>query len=201
VYVNPSTYGFISSNARYFRYTSFRRCAVLLFSASQKLLKLVGEEVGQDLLYASSHLNVLSLCSYDNAVARKLYATLQIIFNDLRETVISPVHHRMLELHIVVKDVALVAPSSYDAVEGAGELSNNIVDLVRRITYLTGEWLIHPSGSLMPRPHQNTLTIPMHPQQHHSDASKECQVQFALHAIKQDPTLSQRRAAAIYRVP
>ncbi|KAF2844327.1 hypothetical protein T440DRAFT_27074 [Plenodomus tracheiphilus IPT5] len=115
-------------------YTSFTGCAVLLFSASQKLLKLLGEEIGQDLLYAASHLNVLSLCSYDNAVARKLYITLQIIFNDLREIVVSPVYHRMRELHIVVQDVALMPPSHYDAAGGVGEVSKSIVELVRRMT-------------------------------------------------------------------
>ena len=115
------------------RYTSFTGCAVLLFSASQKLLKLVGEEVSQDLLYASSHLNVLSLCSYDNATARKLYTKLQIIFNDIREIVVSLVYHRMRQLHIVVKDVALVPPSHHGAVEGAGEVSKNIVELIRRM--------------------------------------------------------------------
>jgi hypothetical protein len=106
---------------------------VLLFSASQKLLELFGEEIGQDLMYASSHLNVLSLCSYENNVARKLYTTLQIVFNDIREIAVSPVYRRMRELHIVVKDVALVPPSHYDAIEGAGELSKNVVGLVRRI--------------------------------------------------------------------
>ena len=40
------------------RYTSFTGCAILLFSASQKLLELRAEEVGQDLSYASPHLNV-----------------------------------------------------------------------------------------------------------------------------------------------
>lgn len=46
---------------------------------------------------------------------------------------ISPVYRRMRELHIVVKDVDLVSPLHYDAVEGAEEVSKNIVDLVRSI--------------------------------------------------------------------
>jgi hypothetical protein len=97
------------------------------------LLKLVGEEVGQDLLYASSHLNVLSLCSYDNAIARKLYITLQIIFNDIREIVISPVYDRMRKLQIAVKNEALVPSSQYGVVDGAGELSKNILELIARV--------------------------------------------------------------------
>jgi hypothetical protein len=38
-------------------------------------------------------------------------------------------------------------------------------------------------------------------QQHHLDASKERQIQLALQALKQDANLSERRAAAIYKVP
>jgi hypothetical protein len=85
------------------------------------------------LSYASSHLNVLSFCSYDNPVARKLYITLQIIFNDIREVGASPIYRRMRDLNIVVKDEAHVPPSHYDAVEGAEEVSRAIVDLTRRI--------------------------------------------------------------------
>ena len=134
VYVNSSTHDSTSSNAKYcLRYTSFTGCAVLLYSASQKLIQLLGEETSQDLLYASSHLNVLSLCSYDNGVARNLYITLQILFNDIREIVVSPVYYRMRELHLAITDVALVQPSRYDAVKGAAEVSKNIVELTRRI--------------------------------------------------------------------
>jgi hypothetical protein len=114
-------------------YTSFTGCAVLLFGASQKLLQLFGEEASQDLMYASSHLNVLSLCSYENDIARELYTTLQIAFNDIREIVVSPIYRRMRELHIVIKDVAFVPSSHYDAIEGAEEFSRSIVDLARRI--------------------------------------------------------------------
>jgi hypothetical protein len=38
-------------------------------------------------------------------------------------------------------------------------------------------------------------------QQHQLDALKERQVNLAIEALKQDPKLSQQRAAAIYRVP
>jgi hypothetical protein len=116
------------------RYTSFTGCAILLFSASQKLLELLGEETGQDLAYASSHLNVLSLCSYDNPSARRLYIPLQIIYNDIREVIVLPVYHKMRELHIIVKDAAHLPPSHYDRVEGAEEVSKTILDLTRRIT-------------------------------------------------------------------
>jgi len=41
----------------------------------------------------------------------------------------------------------------------------------------------------------------MPPQKPQLDALKEAQIQLALQALKQDANLSQRRAAAIYRVP
>jgi hypothetical protein len=115
------------------RYTSFTSCSILLFSASQRLLLLAGEEVGQDLSYASSHLNLLSLCSYISGPARSLYTTLLVIFNEIRELVFSPAYRAMRELHVVIKDVALVPSSYYDAVEGGREISENIQDLSRRV--------------------------------------------------------------------
>jgi hypothetical protein len=112
-------------------YTSFTGCSILLFSASQKLLELSGEEASQELLYTASHLTVLSLCSYDNVMARKLYVRLQIIFNDIKEIVVSPVYRTMREMHVVVQDVALVPLSHYYAVEGADEVSKTILDITR----------------------------------------------------------------------
>ena len=112
-------------------YTSFTGCSILLFSASQDLLKLSGEEASQELSYATSHLTILSLCSYDNTIARELYIQLQILFNDIRETVASPVFRTMREKHAVVKDVAPVPLSNYDAVEGAEEVRKTIVDIAR----------------------------------------------------------------------
>ena len=57
------------------------------------------------------------------------------------------------------------------------------------------------SGSLLLRPHHNTTTITMPCQQHQLDALKERQINLAVKALKQDLRLSQRRAAAIYKVP
>jgi hypothetical protein len=64
-------------------------------------------------------------------MARKLYVRLQIISNDIREIVVSPVYRTMREMHIVVKDVALVPLSHYCAVEGAKEVSKTILDITR----------------------------------------------------------------------
>lgn len=117
----------------YTRYTSFTGCAILLFSASQSLLQLFGEEVGHDLTYASSHLNLLSLCSYDNSIARRLYTELQVIFNDIREAAVSPVYRKMREERMFVKDPMLVPRSHYDSVPGAKEVANSIIESTRRV--------------------------------------------------------------------
>jgi hypothetical protein len=64
-------------------------------------------------------------------MAKKLYVRLQTIFNDIREIVVSPVYRTMREMHIVIKDVALVPLSHNQAVEGAEEVSKAIVDITR----------------------------------------------------------------------
>jgi hypothetical protein len=104
-----------------------------LYSASQNLLGLFGEEAGQDLLYASSHLNALSLCSYNSSVAKKLYTQLQVIFNDIREVMVSPVYRAIRGSHSATKDVALVSLLQYGAVDGAEEVINSVVELTGRI--------------------------------------------------------------------
>jgi hypothetical protein len=121
------------------RYTCFTGCLVLLFSASQKLLLLADEEISQDLLYASSHLNVLSLCSYNSGTARMLFTTLQIIFNEIREIVISPIYRTMRDSRLVIKDVAVVPASYYDAIEGARDVSQDVLDLARRVVLVLQE--------------------------------------------------------------
>jgi hypothetical protein len=112
-------------------YTSFTGCSLLLFSASQRLLELSGEEASQELSYAASHLTILALCSCDNTMARRLYVQLQIIFNGIRGIVVSPVYRKMCEMRVVVKDIALVPLSHYHAVVGAEEVSKAIVDITR----------------------------------------------------------------------
>jgi hypothetical protein len=76
-------------------------------------------------------LTILALCSYDNNIARKLYVQLQIIFNDIRGIVVSPVYHTMCEMRIVVKDVALVSLSHCHTVVGAEEVSKTVLDIAR----------------------------------------------------------------------
>jgi hypothetical protein len=76
-------------------------------------------------------LAALSLCSYDNNVARKLIVRLQTTFNDIREIVVSPVYRMMREMNMAIKDVAFTSPSHYDAIEGAEEVSKTILDIIR----------------------------------------------------------------------
>jgi len=127
-------------------YTSFSSCGILLLSASQKLLMLCGDACSEDLLYASSHLDVLSFCSYENDMMTQLYTTLRIIFNDIREIVASSVYRTMRELDFRVVDAAK-APSHHVAIEGAAngavDVSRTIVDVNRRIIGVLQERLIY----------------------------------------------------------
>jgi hypothetical protein len=79
------------------------------------------------------------MCSYNSSTARTLCTTLQIIFNDVREIVFSPTYRTMCEMYLVIKDVALVPTSYYDAVEGAREISEDVIDLVKRVIDLLQE--------------------------------------------------------------
>jgi hypothetical protein len=124
-----------------FSYTSFTACGVLLFSASQKLLQLSREEAGHELLYAASHLNVLSFCSYDNTMARRLFGQLQTIFSDIREVTVSPVYRTMGKRNVDIKHTALVPLSQYDAIEGAEEVSQAILGITRSSMSLLRETL------------------------------------------------------------
>ena len=66
-------------------------------------------------------------------MARKLYTPLQSLYNDIREVIVSPVYRTMCDLHLVVKDVALVPQSRYEVVKGNAEVDRAILDITRRI--------------------------------------------------------------------
>jgi hypothetical protein len=114
------------------RYTSFTGCAILLFGASQKLLLLSGAEIDQDLLYASSHMNLLSLCSSNSSTARVLYTMLQLIYNDVREIVLSATYRSMRDLRLIAHDVAQVPDSYFDVVPGSRQTTIDIRDVALR---------------------------------------------------------------------
>lgn len=103
-----------------------------MFGASQKLWTLKGEEVGQDLAYAASHLNILSLCSSGNDIAQKLYTILQLLFNDTREVLASPVYHALRQVRPSIQSIALVSAANLEAVQGAADVCRTVLDLVRR---------------------------------------------------------------------
>jgi hypothetical protein len=63
-----------------------------------------------------------------------------------------------------------------------------------QVTYSTG-W-----PAISAKPHQNHHYALISQQHYHSEASKEVQVQLAIQATQQNATLSQRHAAAIYKI-
>ena len=64
---------------------------------------------------------------------RKLSTPLQVVFNDIREVMESPVYRKIREIHIGVENATLVSLSDHDAVEGAREVTRTVLDIARRI--------------------------------------------------------------------
>jgi hypothetical protein len=62
-----------------------------------------------------------------------LFPTLQVLFNDIREIAFSPAYRSMCEHNLLIKDETLVPHSYYDAVDGAKETCEDILDLVKRV--------------------------------------------------------------------
>jgi hypothetical protein len=98
------------------------------------MLMHIGEEVGHDLSYASSHLNLLSLCSSSSSSARILYSILQPIFNDIREVVVAPAYRNLRPVDFNVNETVDERWTRLEAVEGGEELETRIRELVQRIT-------------------------------------------------------------------
>jgi hypothetical protein len=92
------------------------------------------EEVGHDLAYAASHLNLLSLCSYNSSTARSLYSTLQIIFSEIREIIVSPTFRNMRSsLKDVQKTPQNQPRQQSDFGAGFEDTNMRIRDVVERI--------------------------------------------------------------------
>lgn len=121
-----------------------------MYSASQKLLSLLGEEVSQDLLYASSHLSILSFCGFNNPVAQNLFNQLQIFFNDIREIVVSKAYLQLRELHSN-SGVMAVAPL---LLYGAAEQWEGIVEFVLEVTKRILEVLENRLSTQRPMPRE-----------------------------------------------
>jgi hypothetical protein len=62
--------------------------------------------------------------------------TLQIIFNDARDILYSPTYRSMCEQHLVIASDIQLQLESYDSIEGAREVREDILDLVGRVLKL-----------------------------------------------------------------
>jgi len=97
--------------------------------------------VSQNLLHASSHLELLLLCDYDNGKTKQLYTKLQTVFNEIREIAASTAYHHMREPRLFVKE-PLLAPSKHcDSIAGAADMNKTIVDVTRKIRDVVREAL------------------------------------------------------------
>jgi hypothetical protein len=115
------------------RYTSFTGCAVLLYSATQKLLMLNATETSHDLLYASSHLNLLSLCSFNSSTGRELYSMMQVVFNDIRDILVSPAFDKVSKTFSNISRRTGHIQFNTQPEEGFQETMMHIRDLARRV--------------------------------------------------------------------
>jgi hypothetical protein len=70
-----------------------------------------------------------------------LYTKLHIIYDDIREAVVSPVYRRMRESRLAVKNVALVPSSHYDSVAGAMNANSTLLGLTERVVRILQESL------------------------------------------------------------
>jgi hypothetical protein len=64
-------------------------------------------------------------------MAKKLHSQLLIMFNDIREVIMSPVYRAMLERGVTTEDRAFGSFSQYDTAEGAEEISRAILEISR----------------------------------------------------------------------
>lgn len=110
-------------------FTCFTCCCILLFSASQQLLSISLQNVGRELSYASSYIDVLSRCSYECPAAQRLYHTIRETSNNIRELAYSVVCNRMGRAGLVVSEAE---PSGhFDSIEGAREARDEILQMAQ----------------------------------------------------------------------
>jgi hypothetical protein len=57
---------------------------------------------------------------------------LQLIYNDVREIVLSPTYRSMRDLNLVAHNVSQVADSYFDAIPGSRQTSTDIRDVAMR---------------------------------------------------------------------
>jgi hypothetical protein len=93
---------------------------------------LKGEEVSHDLLYASSKLSALSHYSHDSQTSKTLYATLQVLFDEIRRIYTSSVYRVMRQKHVNLCDANLILASQHLDDDGMAETSRDILDIAKR---------------------------------------------------------------------
>lgn len=99
------------------------------------------KDIDTDLLYVSSHMNLLSVCSSNSRTARKLFTVLQIIYNDIRDLVLSPVYRAMRDLQYLEFGTAPVPQSYFDAFPGSHEVLESVRDVTERAISLLADKL------------------------------------------------------------
>jgi len=97
------------------------------------MLMHAGEEVGHDLAYATSHLNLLSLCSCDSAPIRTLYFSMQAIFNDIRDIMVSDSYRRTRHPDQVLWQHAASEQFRQEFREETNQTNERIRDLNKRV--------------------------------------------------------------------
>ena len=116
------------------RYTSYVGGTVLLYSASQRLLQGTREDVGLELAYASAHIGVLSVCSYETSIAKRMYTSLQILFNDVRDVLATPDHSAPGPARGVAQYPNTTSPLSQRQTSARPEnIRRDVIDIARRV--------------------------------------------------------------------
>jgi hypothetical protein len=99
-------------------------------SAAQNLLSLALDDVGRDLAYASSYMDLLSFCSHHGSAAREYYRRLHPVFSSIRDLASSPVSDMMNEMQL---SVGSQTANEGIVVDGSGETSASIQDVTRNV--------------------------------------------------------------------
>lgn len=116
------------------RYTSYVGCVILLYSASQRLLEFNRADVGLELAYASAHIGILAVCGYENAMAKRMYTSLQILFNDVRDVLASPDYKDSSHRYGSALRSPMNLPLSQgQTMQSPETLRTNIIDITRRV--------------------------------------------------------------------
>jgi hypothetical protein len=132
-YPPSQTRATIADTIHYGRYTSYVGCTVLLYGTTQRILQGAREDVGLELAYASSHIAILSICSYENEVARKMYTSLQILFNDVRDVLTVPVHATGMHGGSSMGAPAPMMLTQGQVVQTPDDVRRTVVDVARQI--------------------------------------------------------------------